>query len=114
MSISERLKEKLSAIFRRKPSGKGPPLPAGSFVRSPIHPLRARLTTVSTWHEEMILLAHTSYLFAQSRIGTYPPFWALVRSPMQEHIDKLESTVLIPSASNLLFLPQTSHVLEVI
>ena len=34
-------------------------------------------TTVSTWHEEMILLAHTSYLFAQSRIGTYPPFWAL-------------------------------------
>ena len=48
MSISERLKEKLSAIFRRKPSGKGPPLPAGSFVRSPIHPLRARLTTVST------------------------------------------------------------------
>ena len=30
------------------------------------------------------------------------------------HLDKLESTVLIPSASNLLFLPQTSHVLEVI
>ena len=28
--------------------------------------------------------------------------------------DKPESTVLIPSASNLLFLPQTSHVLEVI
>ena len=47
-------------------------------------------TTVSTWHEEMILLAHTSYLFAQCRIGTYPPFWALGRSPMQEHIDKLE------------------------
>ena len=33
--------------------------------------------------------------------------------PAGEH-DKLESTVLIPSASNLLFLPQTSHVLEVI
>ena len=50
-------------------------------------------TTVSTWHEEMILLAHTSYLFAQSRIGTYPPFWALGRSPMQEHIDKLEFVI---------------------
>ena len=73
-----------------------------------------KLTTVSTWHEEMILLVHTSYLFAQSRTGTYPPFWALGCSPMQEHIDKLEPTVLIPSASNLLFLPQTSHVLEVI
>ena len=47
-------------------------------------------TTVSTWHEEMILLAHTSYLFAQCRIGTYPPFWALGCSPMQEHINKLE------------------------
>ena len=43
-----------------------------------------------TLHEEMILLAHTSYLFAQSRIGTYPPFWALGCSPVQEHIDKLE------------------------
>ena len=51
---------------------------------------RYKQHTVSTWHEKMILLAHTSYLFAQSRIGTYPPFWALVRSPMQEHIDKLE------------------------
>lgn len=30
MSISERLKEKLSALFRRKPSGKGPLLPAGT------------------------------------------------------------------------------------
>ena len=47
-------------------------------------------TTVSTWHEKMILLAHTSYLFAQCRTGTYPPFWALGCSPMQEHIDKLE------------------------
>jgi len=51
---------------------------------------KAKLTTVSTWHEEMILLAHTSYLFAQCRTGTYPPFWALGRSPMQEYVDKLE------------------------
>ena len=56
-------------------------------------------TTVSTWHEEMILLAHTSYLFAQSRIGTYPPFWALGCSPMQEHIDKLEFVYMIPDTS---------------
>ena len=33
---------------------------------------------------------------------------------LESWIDKRESTVLIPSASNLLFLPQTSHVLEVI
>jgi hypothetical protein len=31
--------------------------------------------------------------------------------PILRHPDKRESTVLIPSASNLLFLPQTSHVL---
>ena len=47
-------------------------------------------TTVSTWHEEMILLTHTSYLFVQCRIETYPPFCALELSPMQEHFDKLE------------------------
>ena len=51
-------------------------------------------TTVSTWHEEMILLTHTSYLLAQCRIETYPPFCALGRSPMQEHFDKLESVYL--------------------
>jgi len=38
-------------------------------------------------HRLLPLPAHTSYLFAQCRIGTYPPFWALGCSPMQEHID---------------------------
>ena len=63
-------------------------------------------TTVSTWHEEMILLAHTSYLFAQCRTGTYPPFWALGCSPMQEHIDKLEFNNLPVCRSHS--TPQTS------
>jgi hypothetical protein len=62
---------------------------------------RVSNTTVSTWHEEMILLAHTSYLFAQCRTGTYPPFWALGCSPMQEHTDKLEFVSLIKRFSHI-------------
>ena len=73
--------------------GKMPEKPYFQHFWLPYVSLRDINTTVSTWHEEMILLAHTSYLFAQSRIGTYPPFWALGRSPMQEHIDKLELSI---------------------
>ena len=48
--------------------------------------------------KEKILVFGRGSLFAQSRIGTYPPFWALGCSPMQEHIDKLEFVAILIEA----------------
>ena len=47
--------------------------------------LKAGTCTVTGWHEKMILLAHTSYLFAQCRIGTYPRFCLFALSALEAY-----------------------------
>ena len=66
MSISERLKEKLSALFRRKPSGKGPLLPAGTVdtqafraqLRKELHELDSLFAADSDAYRKMQLSAY--------------------------------------------------------